>query len=176
MSNAISACGPCNRPAERGEPGSMDTGNEVVAPANASPVRARARFVIDARRSRFTVQAFAAGMLSAMGHNPSIGIRTFSGEVEFDVEGPTAGALRITIQTASLEVLDDVSDRDRREMEKLMNNEVLEVARYPLITYESSEIALKKLNESLYTADVIGELNFRGTTRRQSLATRIVDS
>ena len=39
------------------------------------------RYVIDGRSSRFTVRAFATGLLSAMGHNPTIGIRDFSGEV-----------------------------------------------------------------------------------------------
>ena len=154
----------------------MDTGNDVVTRADPALARSRARFVIDARRSRFTVQAFAAGMLSAMGHNPTIGIRTFSGDVEFDPEGQAAGPLRLTIQAASLEVLDDVSDRDRREMEKLMKSDVLEVAKFHEITYESSDIALKKINESLYTAAILGELSFRGVTHRQPLAARIVDS
>ena len=39
------------------------------------------RYVIDGRSSRFTVRAFATGLLSAMGHNPTIGIRDFSGEM-----------------------------------------------------------------------------------------------
>ena len=43
-------------------------------------------YVVDARASRFTVQAFATGILSAMGHNPKIGIRTFAGEVDFSPE------------------------------------------------------------------------------------------
>ena len=42
------------------------------------------RYVIDSRASRFTVQAFATGMLARMGHNPTIGIRDFSGEMKFD--------------------------------------------------------------------------------------------
>lgn len=154
----------------------MDSGNDVVTRPEPPPAHTRARFVIDARRSRFTVQAFAAGMLSAMGHNPTIGIRTFSGEVDFDPDEPAAGPLRFTIQAASLEVLDDVSDRDRREMEKIMKGDVLEVGRYPDITYESSDIALKKINESLYTAAILGDLTFHGVARRQPLAARIVDS
>ncbi len=39
-------------------------------------------YVIDSRASRFTVQAFATGMLARMGHNPTIGIRDFSGDDE----------------------------------------------------------------------------------------------
>jgi len=155
----------------------MNAGEGAVT--RAAPQEAehsRARFVIDARRSRFTVQAFATGVLSAMGHSPTIGIRTFSGEVEFDPEGPAAGSLRLTIQAESLELQDDISDLDRREMERLMKDQVLEVARYPGIGYESSAIEVKRLNESLYTATIDGELSFHGVTRRQTLAARIVDS
>ena len=39
------------------------------------------RYVIDGRSSRFTVRATATGLLAAMGHNPTIDIRDFSGEV-----------------------------------------------------------------------------------------------
>jgi hypothetical protein len=44
---------------------------------------ATVRYVFDKNASRFTVQAFATGMLSAFGHNPMIGIRDFAGEVQF---------------------------------------------------------------------------------------------
>jgi len=154
----------------------MAMDNDVVTRAERAQAQTRARFVIDSRRSRFTVQAFSTGLLSAVGHNPTIGIRSFSGEVDFDPEGPSAGSLSVEIQAASLEVLDDVSDRDRREIEKVTKNDVLEVAQFPEIAFEAHDIALKRLNESLYTAAIIGQLSFHGVTRRQTLGARIVDS
>jgi polyisoprenoid-binding protein YceI len=154
----------------------MDGGNDVVTRTEPPPAAARARFIIDAKRSRFTVQAFATGILSAMGHNPTIGIRTFSGEVEFGPDQLDASGLRLTIQAASLEVLDDVKERDRQEMEKGMKNDVLEVAKYPQITFEASDIAVAKLDGALYTATVNGKLSFHGVSRNQSLAARIMDS
>ncbi len=154
----------------------MDEGRGVVAGAEPSRAGAGARFAIDARRSRFTVQAFAAGILSAMGHNPTIGIRNFSGEVEFDPQALKAAALRITIQAASLEVLDDVSDRDRREMEKVMKDEVLEVAKYPEISCESADIQVARIENALYSANIGATLGLHGVSRRQPIAARIVDS
>ena len=154
----------------------MDTGNGAATSAGPASARTRARFVIDARRSKFTVQAFASGILAAMGHNPTIGIRTFSGEVEFDPETGAAGGLRLTIQSASLEILDDVSAKDRREMESAMKTDVLEVSRYPQITYEASAIAVTKLDISLYSAGLNGTLGFHGVTRGQPVTARIVDS
>ena len=37
-------------------------------------------YVLDKSASRFTVRAYASGMLSVLGHNPTIAIRDFSGE------------------------------------------------------------------------------------------------
>ena len=154
----------------------MDEEKGMVTRADPAPAGSRARFVIDARRSRFTVQAFATGILSAMGHNPTIGIRGFSGEAEFDSATLEATALRLTIQAASLEVLDDVRDRDRSEMEQGMKNNVLEVAKYPQITYEASDIQVARLDGVLYSANINGKLSFHGVSRNQPIAARIMDS
>lgn len=135
---------------------------------------AGSRFIIDAKRSRFTVQAFATGILSAMGHNPTIGIRTFSGEVEFDREALKADAFSLTIQSPSLVVQDDISDKDRREIERVMKTEILEIERYPEIRYEASPITVKKLDASLYAATLNGSLNFHGVTRVEPILVRIV--
>ena len=77
-------------------------------------------YVIDSRSSRFTVQAFATGLLARMGHNPTIGIRDFSGEMKFDPDKLEAGGFRLVIKSASLSVQDDISDKDLREIERLM--------------------------------------------------------
>lgn len=84
-------------------------------------------FEIDARSSRFTVQAFATGLLSAMGHNPTIAIRKFNGAVDFSPDAVAGSDLRLSIQAASLTVQDGISSSDRREIEKLMNERVSRV-------------------------------------------------
>jgi polyisoprenoid-binding protein YceI len=132
-----------------------------------------AHFVIDPRASRFTVQAFASGILSAMGHNPKIGIRAFSGEVDFNEETIEGRAFLLTVQSASMAVLDDISDKDRREMERLMKEEVLEVARYPEIRYEAATIAVSRVDGSLYSATLNGNLSLHGVTRGQPITARI---
>jgi hypothetical protein len=43
---------------------------------------------LDPRSSRFTIRVTAGGLLSAFGHNPLIGVRDFSGEVQFDPDFP----------------------------------------------------------------------------------------
>ena len=92
-----------------------------MAEISTAAVEATDRYVIDSRASRFTVQAFATGMLARMGHNPTIGIRDFSGEMKFNPDKLEAGGFRLVIKSASLSVQDDISDKDLREIERLMN-------------------------------------------------------
>src|SRR5271155_439345 len=106
------------------------------------------RYVIDGKASRFTVQAFATGLLAKMGHNPTIGIRDFSGEMKFNPDKLEAGSFRLLIKTASLSVQDDISDKDLREMERLMNQEVLETAKFSEILYEAPSITVTKVADT----------------------------
>jgi polyisoprenoid-binding protein YceI len=131
------------------------------------------RFVIDGRSSRFTVRAFATGILSAMGHNPTIGIRDFSGEMSFDPEQLKAGAFRIAVKSSSLGVQDDISDKDRREIERLINQEVLETAKFPEILYEASGVSITKMGGALYSASLSGNLTLHGVTRGETITTRV---
>ncbi len=132
-------------------------------------------YVIDARASRLTVQAFATGVLAAMGHNPKIGIRSFGGGVEFNPEMPEAGGFRLSMQSNSLSVLDDLSDKDRREIERMMNEQVLEVTKYPEILYEAPAVSVTRLESTLYSATLNGTLSFHGVTRNQPVNARIAE-
>lgn len=120
---------------------------------------------VEAGRSRFVVQAFATGMLSAFGHSPTIAIRQFTGEVRFSPDHPESSALRLQIKADSLAVTDDVSDKDRREIQQQMNADVLETARYPEIVFESTKISADKIFASQYRARITGHLTMHGVTR-----------
>jgi polyisoprenoid-binding protein YceI len=131
------------------------------------------RYVIDGRSSRFTVRAFATGLLSAMGHNPTIGIRDFSGEMKFNPDKPEASLLKLIVKSSSLSVQDDISAKDLREMERLMNQEVLETAKFPEILYDADDISVTKMTDMLYSAKLNGNLTLHGTTRRQPINVRV---
>jgi polyisoprenoid-binding protein YceI len=130
-------------------------------------------YIIDGRSSRFTVRAFVTGMLSAMGHSPTIGIGDFRGEVHFNPEKPEAGSLHLAIKASSLSVQDDISDKDRREMERLMNQEVLETARFPEILYEAPIVSVTAMSDLLYSATLNGNLTLHGITRSQPVPARV---
>jgi polyisoprenoid-binding protein YceI len=131
------------------------------------------RYVIDARSSRFTVRAFATGVLAAMGHNPTIGIRDFTGEMKFNSDKLEAGPLEITVKSSSLSVQDDISAKDLREMERLMNQEVLETQKFPEILYEAPTISVMKIADTLYSAVLNGNLTLHGVTLGQPINVRV---
>lgn len=130
-------------------------------------------YIIDPKASRFTVQAFVSGVLFAMGHNPTIGIRKFTGAVDFSPEDLKGSGLRLSIQASSFSVQDDISDKDRREIERLMNEQVLEVASYPEIVYEASVVSVTRLEDTIFSAALNGNLSFHGVTHNQPLTARI---
>jgi polyisoprenoid-binding protein YceI len=134
---------------------------------------AAGRYRIDRNASRFTVGAFASGMLSALGHNPTIAVRDFQGDIGFDPEHPETASLRIEIQAASLEVTNDVSNKDRTEMESVMNRDVLQSSEHPAIAFESSSVAVNKVSDAQYRVNINGLLTLRGVTETQRVPARV---
>jgi polyisoprenoid-binding protein YceI len=138
------------------------------------PEAAAVRYRIDAKESRFTVRAFATGMLSAFGHNPTIAIPDFAGEVCFVPSALQDASLRIVIQAASLVVTDDISKKDRQEIERRMLDEVLEADGFPEIIYDCPRVAsVEKLSYGVYSVALNGELALHGVTRSQPVSARV---
>jgi polyisoprenoid-binding protein YceI len=130
-------------------------------------------YVTDARASQFTVQVFSGGLLSAFGHSPTIALRDFSGEVQVNSDDIDHSSVKITINAESLAVRDDISDKDRREVERAMKEDILETDRYPEIVYECSSIAATKTGEGQYSITLNGSLTMHGVTRPQPVAARV---
>ena len=120
------------------------------------------------------MQVFSGGLLSAFGHSPIIAIRDFSGEAEVNPDNLDRSSLKVTINPLSLTVKDDISDKDRREMELAMQEEVLETSSYPEIVYECSNLTATKTDEGQYSVTLNGDLTLHGVTRSQSVAARVV--
>ncbi|HUB78896.1 MAG TPA: YceI family protein [Bryobacteraceae bacterium] len=122
-------------------------------------------YIIDAGKSRFQVKAFATGLLSTFGHNPIIAIRDFTGEAWFREQAPEQSSLRIEIPTASLAIANNVSDKDRDEMERVMKQEVLETGRYAEIRFEGSGRQVADLSPGMYRITLGGKLSLHGVDR-----------
>ena len=140
-----------------------------MIPAKAAAVR----FVVDTRASQFTVQAFASGLISVVAHSPKIAIRDWTAEAQMASANFADVFLRVRVQAASLEVLDELPDSDRRELHRIMNQDVLETAKFPEVEFESLAVQAEKAKEDVYKLRVLGKLNLHGVTNEHSFDAQV---
>jgi polyisoprenoid-binding protein YceI len=134
---------------------------------------ASVHYVADRKASQFTVQAFAAGMIAVIAHSPKVAIREWTGDMRFVPDSLNDASLVVKAQTASFDVLDELRDSDRRELLRVMQQEVLEVARFPELTFESTTITAQKQKQDLYRVDIEGRLKVHGVTNNHSFSSQV---
>ena len=132
------------------------------------------KYSINAMVSRFTVQAFASGFLSAFGHNPKFAIRDLSGEINFDPEHIEKSTMHLVIRATSLSVTDNISDKDRREIEGEMRDKVLEIAKYPEIVFDVADVTMSKADDGQANVILNGQLSLHGVTHQQKVPATVV--
>lgn len=144
----------------------------MIKPTEPSAQDVTVRYAVQTASSRFTVQAFAAGLLSALGHNPVIAVSDFSGEVMLAEEIENS-SVNLTVAAASLTVTNDVKEKDRIEIERIMHENVLQTEQYPEITYTCSRVSASKSGEGQYWAALNGNLTLHGVTRPLTISARV---
>lgn len=130
------------------------------------------RYILDPSRSQFTVQAFASGMLWAFGHNPTIGIKDFTGSLTFSPEPADKPALEMVINAHSFESVDPIRTKDKQEIQDTMM-EMLDVSTYPTVRYKATEATVTRLSESWFRVQFKGHLSLRGVTKPQEVDSQL---
>lgn len=132
-----------------------------------------AKFLINKSASKFSVQAFSAGLLSSFGHNPTIAIRDYDGEIEFVPETFEEARIRVNVRTNRMDVMDQMKSDDRKKLEQEMYGNVLNADRFPISNYESTEVSIQRLGSNLSMVHVTGDLSFHGATRALPIDARV---
>ena len=132
------------------------------------------RFLLDAKSSQFTAQAFAEGLAGIADHRPRFSIRDFFGEAELDPDKPEGGSLHLTAKAGSLDLIDEVTQNDRRAIERVMFGEVLHPEKFPEVTFRSSRVVCSPMEGSRYRADIAGMVSLNGAENRQSMQAQLV--
>jgi|SRR5665213_2466267 len=140
---------------------------------NTETQKSLSKFLIDTSGSKFTVQAFSAGLLSSFGHNPIIAIRDFDGQIRIDRETLQDGHMRVDVHTKRMDLVDQMKSDDRKKLEQEMYANVLNVDQFPTASFESKEISVQKLGGDLAMAHVEGQLAFHGVTRAFPIDARV---
>jgi polyisoprenoid-binding protein YceI len=123
------------------------------------------RYAMVPERSRFTVQAFAGGLLSFVAHSPTFTVRDFRGELRLSAGAGGNVEMEVTVRADSLELIDQVRPQDRDDIETRMRKEVLEVGRYPEIRFRSGEVVVEKEAPDRFPLRILGELSLHGVTK-----------
>jgi polyisoprenoid-binding protein YceI len=131
------------------------------------------RYQIDPAMSRLTIKVLATGMFSAIGHNPTIAVRDYSGEAGFVPGTLDEAYIRFTARPDTFEVTDDLGQSDKNEIEQRMKQDVLETRRYGEIAFESSSITPAQMGENQYAVNMTGNLTLHGITRSQSIRCQV---
>jgi polyisoprenoid-binding protein YceI len=132
-------------------------------------------FIIDKSASRFTVQAFATGLLSAFGHNPTIAIRDYEGVIQFTPETFANASVRVSLKTTGLDVLDEMKSSDLKQLEQAMYGQVLDADHFPTASYESNDVRVDKPANGPILVHVNGILNFHGIIQNHPLEAHVVE-
>jgi len=126
----------------------------------------------DGTQSRFWLELGRAGLLKMFGDDHQIRVNRYDCLVLFDGHEPTRSSVQLLIHTDALEVLDPHLDPERRaEVQKRMEGpEVLDITRYPQITFSSRRVI--PLRGFRY--NVVGDLRIRDITRPVSFEVTFV--
>lgn len=102
-----------------------------------------------------------AGIASFVAHDHNMAVKTLSGQVIVPAAGAAQGSLELDMDARSLVIYDKISDKDKAEITKSMNDVVLESGKYPKITFRSTGVS----NFTGSGLTVNGNLTLHGTTK-----------
>jgi polyisoprenoid-binding protein YceI len=131
------------------------------------------QYVLDVKTSKFTVQAFAEGLAGIADHRPTFFVREFSGEMEFDPDKLDVGSLHLTAKTRSLAIMDEVTQLDRKAIERVMFGEVLQSDRFPEVTFRSTRVACSAIGANRFRADVTGMMLLHGVENLETVQAQL---
>jgi polyisoprenoid-binding protein YceI len=132
-----------------------------------------ATYVVEPRISRFQVQAFAGGLLSALGHNPVFAIRGLVGDASVRQDSMEDASLILRVDATSLHLVDDVSERDREEIEYHMHRDVLETDRFPEILFVTDRVDVLDKSQEPVSLNLDGNVTLHGQTRAQIIPAKV---
>ncbi len=120
---------------------------------------------IDAGRSKFMVHAARSGPAWFKGHSHEIAVRDFSGDVELSLDVLNPASLQMTIRADSLEETGAVFTPEQKEIiNKELDEIVLEAAKYPEITFKSTQVK-GELKNGRFEVKIGGDITLHGVTK-----------
>jgi polyisoprenoid-binding protein YceI len=105
-------------------------------------------------------------MGAKLAHDLILSPSQWSGTLNVDADNPAASSATLSIDARSIEILEAVggmkslSDKDRRDIGKNIDDKVLETGKHPTLTFESTSVSGSAPN-----FNAAGNMTIKGTTR-----------
>ena len=105
-------------------------------------------------------------MGAKLAHDLILAPSQWSGTLNVDADNPAASSATLSIDARSIEILEAVggmkslSDKDRRDIGKNIDDKVLETGKHPTLTFESTSVSGSAPN-----FNAAGNMTIKGTTR-----------
>lgn len=131
-------------------------------------------YQIDPTGSQFTVQVFTGGLFKVFAHNHRVSVKDFDGSVQLAGAAIETASLKLRIQAGSLTIVDaEMSEKDRAEIQNTMGTKVLEVTRYPEISFSSVRVSALGISDEEFEVKIDGELQLHGVKRHEVIPARV---
>ena len=135
------------------------------------------RYRINTAQSRFMANVGSGGLLWFMGHSHHFAIRDFTGEAVITPESIVPSSLEIIIKAASLEEAGkNFTEQQKQIINKEAHEEVLEVSKYPEITFKSTSVTGRMKPDRQFEAKIAGDLTLHGVTRPIEIPAQVMVS
>ena len=135
----------------------------VGAPARAAGPRT---FSVEPEQSRALIDVGKSGAFSFAGHAHEVVAPITSGVVHLDADNPSRNDVRLEFNAAAMRVTGkgESADDVPKVTQTMLGEMVLDVRRYPAITFESTSVTAKGSAAAL-DLSVTGRLTIRGKTQ-----------
>src|SRR5688572_16873096 len=128
-------------------------------------------FRVDPAATNVVVQVGRAGLFKFAGHDHEVAVPGVAGRISLDAKDP--GRSRVAVQfdakalklTGRGEPAGDVAEVQRT----MLSERVLDVARYPTISFESDRITVRERSAGGFSLRVDGRLTLHGVTKPVSV-------
>lgn len=143
----------------------------IAAAQLATAAQAIQEFRVDPASTRVVVQVGRGGLFAFAGHNHEVAAPAVDGRISLNSNDFSRSRVALQFDAKALEVTGrgepagDVAEVQRT----MLSDRVLDVARYPTITFESDQVSVQKRSADGLTLRVDGRLTLHGVTKPVSI-------
>jgi polyisoprenoid-binding protein YceI len=147
----------------------------LLAVLAASPASAASRtYAVDAGTSEVRIHVGKAGAFGFAGHTHEV-VAPVKGEVVADPDNLGGSSVALSFDASGMKVLAEAEPAgDVPKVEEAMKGpKLLEVARFPTITFKSQRVSGRPATGGAYDLEVAGEMTIHGVSRPLTLAVHV---